>query len=82
MRVVRYFTTDGQFIALVVNEGRKWMHVILMDSAGIRVSRVKLTEAKWMEPIDYPVKKAARKFLAAGRAFGITGSARKALKEV
>ena len=80
MRVVRYHTHQGVCVALVVTEGSKWTKIITMDAAGIALRKVPVQEGKWMEDIEYPIAKARKRFLRAGKAFGITKGARAVLR--
>ena len=69
MKVVKYRTQDGVFTAIRVKDGTKYIQVILMDSAGIRIRRVHLSEAKYMTDLDYPLRRAQKKFMAAAKKF-------------
>lgn len=80
MEVLRYKTHRGTFPALHIKDGRKLMHLILMDSHGIRVTKVPLSEARYMTVLDYRVSRAKRLLRAAGKKFGITKEARAALR--
>lgn len=79
--LVRYRTASGVRAALVVREGRKYAHVILMDSP-IKLTRVPLSETRWMSPLTYSGRRrtANNAFLAAGRELGITDTARRVLR--
>ena len=44
------------------------------------VNKVPLSEQRYMTALEYPAKKAARKFLKAGKALGVTKAARRLLK--
>ncbi len=79
MEVVRYKTNDGQSTA-IVEAGRKWIRVILMDSGGISVKKVPKTEERFMSPLDYSLNKAKVKFRDSGRRFGITRAAKLLLR--
>lgn len=53
----------------------------------VRLLTVPYEETRWMTPLDfrgkpYPPKRAARKFLAAGKRLGITSPAKRELREV
>jgi hypothetical protein len=88
--VVQFADRQGHFrTALVCKVGRKFAQLIWIDSSvsgrGIRVHRAPLRSVlRYSRPIEpaYPVKKAARKILAAGTVLGITKGAKKLLKEV
>jgi len=70
----------GARIALVVKRGRTWIHIILMDSAGIRVRKLRVSEERYMTALDYPVARAKKQFRAAHKRFGGSREARKFLK--
>lgn len=80
-RLVDYRTQDGHSTAFVA-EGRKLIAVIAMDSSGIRIRKVPMSEGRYMKPIAYPLRRARNAFLRAGRRFGITDSARAVIKGV
>lgn len=80
MKVMRYKTDKGVRVALLVSEGRKWLKVIIMDSAGIKISRKPLPEKHYMDEMTNSVRKVKKQFRMAGRAFGITKSAKQALR--
>jgi len=69
MQVVKYRTEDGVFTAIRVKTGPKYTQVITMDSSGIRIRRVPKSEEKYMTDIDYPPKRAQKKFRSAVRRF-------------
>jgi len=76
MRVVKYHTPEGVFHVLLTKEGRKWLHILQMDSTGLRLRRVRTAERSYMADTDYPTSKAIDHFLDAGKRFGITDSAK------
>jgi hypothetical protein len=80
MKSVRYRTLSGVRPALVITEGRKFITMIWMDAAGIRLHKVPNSEARYMEPSPIQPTKFKRALLSAGRAFGITKGARAALR--
>ncbi len=71
---------SGWYYGLLVKRGRTMLHVILMDSGGLRVSKVPLVDERNMEQTNYSVAKAKRKFRAAFKIFGGTREARRHLK--
>jgi len=80
MKLVRYGTDQGVYCALV-EEGRKKISVCTIGyGTGVTLKKVPLSEARYMEDYDYPVKKAVRKFRQAGASLGITKGARAFLK--
>lgn len=83
---VHYRTDEGCIVALVVRRGSKWLHIIPMDSNGIAVQKIELTEERHMAPLTlsgapYPVNRAARLFRTSGKKFGITKEAKDHLLE-
>jgi hypothetical protein len=69
-------------VFIVFKEGRKFFHALCLKS-GVVVVRFEKKELRHMRPIEnYPVRLAAKRFRAAGRALGITPAATKALREV
>lgn len=80
---------DGdRFVTAVVQEGRKLVHCVSIDSGGVRVHNLPLEEARTFRKVtlykheaDYPVPRACRKMLDAGRRLGISAAAKTILKE-
>jgi len=69
-----YRSEDGFKTALVA-EGAKVLHIVVMESTGLRVLDRPLTEARCFARLsykgdDYPLARAARHFRAALRTFG------------
>ena len=87
MQVMRFKAQDdaggraGTYTVLLGTIGRKYIRVMFMDSAGIRLQRMGIKELDYMTELDYPLKRAVIKFRKAGRKFGITTTAARALKE-
>lgn len=79
--LVRYRSDEGVVIAFV-KPGRKLLSMVAMDAAGLRVRKVPLSDERYISPLDYPVAKARRRFLAAGKRFGISKGAKALIKEV
>lgn len=71
---------SGWSNGLLVKRGRTMLHLILMDSSGLKVAKVPLVEERNMEKTDYPVAKAKKRFRAAFKIFGGTREARRYLK--
>ncbi len=67
MELMRYTTDEGERVALLVAEGRKWLKVVLMGDTCLR--KVKATEKKYMSQMDYPLPRARRKFAHCTKAF-------------
>ncbi len=74
-RVVRVYD-DGWRIGIAADPGRKFTSVVVMDSAGLSVTKLPNTDRAALQPVDYPLTKAVKKFRAAGRTFGMTQGAK------
>ena len=71
---------SGDRIGLVVKRGSRLIHLILMDSGGIKVHKVPLSEDRYITKFDYPVDRAKKRFRAAFKTFGGTKEARRYLR--
>lgn len=80
LRTIMYRTNSGAKPGLAV-EGRKKIHVVLIEATGVTVVRVDKSESRYMSDLDMPMKKAVRGFRRAGKNLGMTKAAR-ALLEV
>jgi len=80
MQVVRYKTEQGVFTGIHIGDGRKFFQLILMDASGIRVIKEPLNNKRFLREIQYSAAKARKLFRAAGRRFGISKAARKAIR--
>lgn len=58
--LVWYRTDEGGRTALLVKTGRKYAHILTMDTYPLRVRRVKVAELKYMRVMDYPISKALK----------------------
>lgn len=76
--VIRVHEDEGIRTGLVVSQGPKWLGVIWPDSSGMRIRKIPVDGR--FEAIDYNVNKAKRKLRECGRNFGITKSAKLALR--
>jgi hypothetical protein len=80
---------DGdRFVTAVVQEGRKLTHFVSIESTGVRVHSLPIEETRnfkkvtaFKKEIEYPVARACRKMLDAGKRLGITAAAKTILKE-
>lgn len=63
--------------AILVKEGRKFMHLVVMNGSGIKVVRIKndAFSKDWYE-VRYDLRMAAVGLLRAGASFGITDEAK------
>lgn len=82
MKTVQYTNSSGATVTGVRGDfGRKFLPVILMDSAGIKVTKLPKSEWRYVHDLDlYPIGRALQKFRLAGRKFGSTREARKMLR--
>lgn len=69
---------------IVFKTGRLYMHAVALDGH-VRLVQLPLIERRHLKPVlykgqPYPLKRAVRKLLAAGKTLGITDGARSALK--
>lgn len=65
---------------ILIKQGSKWLQIIGMNAAGLHITRITEDEfaADYIE-LNYPVERAARKFLAFGQSVGMTDGVRDAL---
>ena len=77
--IITLHEDEGYRTALVVSVGPKYISVVYPDSSGMRIRKVKKLTAKYWV-IDYPAKKAKAKLRKCGKLFGITKSAKIALR--
>lgn len=80
MKVVRYHDDHGSRICIQAIDGHKYISVIPMDSAGIRVVRVPVKDKDRISEVQYSLAKAKQKFRVAGQKFGITKQAKQLLR--
>ena len=76
--VITIHEDDGYKTALVVTVGHKYIGVIYPDCKGIRIRKIKKDASYTV--IDYPTNRAKRKLKVCGKNFGITKTAKKALR--
>ena len=53
IEVIRYRTDEGARTGAIVKRGTKRIHVLLVDNP-LRIRAVPLSEARYMDPLDYP----------------------------
>lgn len=87
MYVTRFWDGD-RFCVGVAREGRTLVHLVSIEGGSVRVHSLPLEEARrfskvtaFRKEIDYPVPRACRKMLDAGKRLGITAAAKEILKE-
>lgn len=84
--MVRYHDGD-RYVTAVKYEGRKYMHVVLIDDAGVVKRAVPIEEGKWYcKPLmlgdaPYPLVRGINKLRSVGRRAGITQAAKQLLTE-
>lgn len=71
---------------LVFKEGRVFVHAVTIDKS-VKTVALPKTEQRYMEQLTlkgkpYPVARACRRFLAAGKTLGISAKARAVLNEI
>lgn len=80
--VARYRSAEGVQHVLVLERDARSARVVIV-AVPVRVQRLPQPELRHLTPLDaYPPARAARQFLAAGRALGITPTARRALQQI
>jgi hypothetical protein len=80
---------ETAFRVALVKTGRKWLYVLALDattSGGLKLWKVPLTDAKYMQPLMrgrklYPMSRALAGFKRLAATHGISKSAKKLLKE-
>jgi len=79
-RLMRYRTDEGSRVALV-REGRKYLHVLVMDSP-LRVTKADPREARYMTTLkDVAQPKDLKMFRRFGRIHGMTEAAKSFIKD-
>ena len=83
MEPVNWYDTQWR-TAIITKEGRKFMFLLVLDSYGVHLRRVKKSERKRMKPLmhegkPYPIRRMVRKYRQFGEAHGITKGAYRAL---
>ena len=79
-RLFRYRTDRGAFAVMIVKEGRKFLHGVGIDKT-VKVVAVPRELSDRLSPVEYknkpyPVRRACRRFLEAGRSLGISKGAK------
>ena len=77
--IITTHNEDGVRTGLVVSDGPKFLGVIWPDSSGVRVNKVEKRTAR-ITVLDYNLNKAKRSLRRCGKSFGITKSAKRALR--
>ena len=79
MFVIQYYD-DGFRIGILAKEGNKYASVVCRDGNSITVKKFPADDDSLFDYLDYPVEKAIKKYLAAGKKYGITKAAKELLK--
>ena len=78
-KIVTLHNDDGIRTALVVSVGPKFYGMIWPDSSGMRIRKIPKATARFTE-LEYNTNRAKRHLRKCGRTFGITKSAKRALR--
>ena len=83
MQLQRYHEEllKGARVALVINEGRKWMQVLVIDKGRLKMVRRPVTEKQYMTPLQTNERKAKASFRRMARKRGTSRKIRQAIKE-
>ena len=86
-KLMRYMTDHGNKSVLVGPKGRKLMPILIMESSGLTVKKVPLTEERFLHDLPLPprsrdINSVARKFKAFGNRNGTTKAAKSFLKQM
>ncbi len=68
MELVRHHSDEGQYMAIVVKRGTKWIHLLYMSEP--RLSKVRLTEERYFTSFGEASKKHLAMFNASARKAG------------
>lgn len=81
MKVIKIHEDEGIRCGLQVSEGPKFISVIWIDSAGMRIRKLaKERSLRIVELVDYPIARAKKILRGCGNKFGITKAAKRALR--
>lgn len=83
MELLTYRDTDNRArVALITNEGRKWMSLLIVDGGRLKSVRRELTEKRFMAPDVTPERKAKASIRRLARKAGTSRKIRNTVKEV
>ncbi|MHC4413281.1 MAG: hypothetical protein ACYSW6_10010 [Planctomycetota bacterium] len=83
MELLTYRDTDNLArVALIANEGRKWMSVLIVKDGGLKIVRRELGEKKYMAPCATNERKAKASIRRLARKAGTPRKIRNTVKEV
>ena len=77
--IISLHEDEGYRTALVVAVGPKFTQLIWADSSGMKINKLPTTTLKFTT-MDYPLAKAKKAMRLMGKRFGITKSAKRALR--
>jgi hypothetical protein len=77
-RLYRFHSEDGNYLAIVVSKGRKWIHYVSLGYP-ISLHKVRVEEEQYFTDIGYQANP-MEKFQAYAGHMGITKGAQSALK--
>lgn len=79
-KVVRLRTSEGAFVAVMGEPGRKFTQYVSLEAFPVRARKIPNAEAeRFSTELNYPIRKAVRNMRGAGRRHGITKGARQLL---
>jgi hypothetical protein len=79
--VLRIRTSDGCRVAVLCKTGHKLVHLVYIESGGVRAARKPKDILRTAKYLDYPLCKAVNGMLRAGKALGITKSSKTLLRD-
>jgi hypothetical protein len=79
--VVRVRTNDGCRVAVLCKTGTKLAHLVWIESGGVRATRQPKDILRKAQYLDYPLAKAVKGMLTAGKSLGITKAGSRLLKD-
>jgi len=77
--IINVHEDEGYRVALVVAVGPKFVQMIWADSSGMKIHKLPTSTLKFTT-MEYPLAKAKKAMRLMGTRFGITKSARRALR--
>jgi hypothetical protein len=86
-QLMDYFSDHGHKTVLVGPKGRKLVPILVMESSGLTVRKVPLTEERFLTELPLPprsrgIETVAKRFKAFGLRHGMTKAAKSFLKQI
>ena len=78
--IIQIHEDEGYRVALVAAVGPKFVALVWPDSSGMKIHKLPNDRSLKYVDLDYPVVKAKKMMRGMGRRFGITKSAKRALR--